>query len=379
MKSEHLKPLIAARPPFVSVYLDDSRDSAEAENEIDARRRDIRRQLEGHGVAEQTIAAVEGVILHGPAPVGRRGRAVIAAGGEVLIDVHLAAPPQNTVVRASQYPYFLPMLDAWRPAYIFAAVDRLGADITVRRGDAVESETLAGEGFPVHKPNSAGWHGYGDVERSAEEAVRMNVRAVADRLTVLMDETEAEVLFVAGEVRTRSDTISALPERIAARVVPLHAGAAGHRIGELEAEDAIAAELDRRRAVAVARTDARFRAEIGRNSGLAAEGLHPVCAALRAGDVDTLIVGDPGETTVVIGSTRTMVAPDADALSELGEAPVEVARADEALPFAALSVGAPVVRAADDIALLDGAGVLLRYAAPGIVDTAGATTGSAAG
>lgn len=379
MKSEHLKPLIAARPPFVSVYLDDSRDSAEAENEIDARRRDIRRQLEGHGVTEKTIAAVEGVILHGPAPVGRRGRAVIAAGGEVLIDVHLAAPPQNTVVRASQYPYFLPLLDAWRPAYILAAVDRLGADITVRRGDTVESESVEGEGFPVHKPTSAGWHGYGDVERSAEEAVRMNVRAVADRLTALMDETGAEVLFVAGEVRTRSDTVSALPERIAARVVGLHAGASGHRIDELEAEDAIAAELDRRRAAAVAQTDARLRAEIGRNSGLAAEGLRPVCAALRAGDVDTLIVGDPGETTVVIGSTRTTVAPDADALSELGEAPAQVARADEAQPFAALSVGAPVVRSADDIALLDGVGVLLRYAAPGIVDTAGATTRSAAG
>lgn len=107
----------------------------------------------------------------------------------------------------------------------------------------------------------------------------------------------------------------------------------------------------------------QFEAEIGRGSGLAAQGLAEVCAALRDGDVDTLIVGELGEATVVTGKARTTVARDADMLSELGEPVDRVARADEALPFAAIAVGAALVRDDNRIAPLDGVGALLRYAA----------------
>ncbi len=44
----------------------------------------------------------------------------------------------------------------------------------------------------------------------------------------------------------------------------------------------------------------RFEAEIGRDSGLAAEGLAAVSSALRDGDVDTLIVGQLDLRTVGI-------------------------------------------------------------------------------
>lgn len=88
-----------------------------------------------------------------------------------------------------------------------------------------------------------------------------------------------------------------------------------------------------------------------------------MCAALRDGDVDTLIVGRLGDATVVTGKARTAVAPDADVLSEFGEPVERVARADEALPFAAIAVGAALVRADDQIAPADGIGALLRYVA----------------
>ena len=63
---------------------------------------------------------------------------------------------------------------------------------------------------------------------------------------------------------------------------------------------------DRRRVrAAPARRDRRdadrFRREKGRGSGLAAEALAAVCAALRAGGVDTLIVGELEDGTVVTG------------------------------------------------------------------------------
>ena len=246
------------------------------------------------------------------------------------------------------------------------------------RANAVRSETVDGGGYPVHKPVTAGWNGYGDFQHTTEEAIRMNVRAVAERLTELVDETGAEVVFVCGEVRSRTDVVSALPERVAARVSQSHAGAHGRRIGEGEISDVIDAEFEQRHVAGIAEMAERFRSELGRRSGLAAEGIAAVCAALRAGDVYTLIVGELGEATVVTGEARTTVAPNADVLSELGEAPVRVVRADEALPFAAVTVGASVVRAADHITPTDGIAALLRYARNDVIDPSRASRQSVA-
>ena len=172
--------------------------------------------------------------------------------------------------------------------------------------------------------------------------------------------------------------VSALPERVAARVCQLHAGALGRRIGEDEIGDLIDVEFERRRRTEIADIAQRFQTEIGRRSGLAAEGLTAVCTALRAGDVDTLIVGELGDATLVTGEELTTVAPDADALSELGEAPVRVVRADEALPFVAITIRASVVRVDDRIAPADGIGALLRYAPTGVLGDSGAPSRSVA-
>jgi peptide chain release factor subunit 1 len=106
----------------------------------------------------------------------------------------------------------------------------------------------------------------------------------------------------------------------------------------------------------------RFTAEIGRRSGLAAEGLGAVCSALRQGAVETLIIGDIEEATVVTDAELTTIAPNADVLSEQGAAPAKNLRADEALPFFAVSVSASLVRTDERIAPADGIGAVLRYA-----------------
>ena len=172
-------------------------------------------------------------------PWGAKAARIIATHEGVLIDEHLSSPPTATELRISEYPYILPLVEAdvRRPVYVFAAVDHEGADVTLHRGGTVTTQIVEGGGYPVHKPASAGWNGYGDVAHSAEEAVRMNVRAVADRVTELVDETGAEVVFVCGEVRSRTDVVSALPQRVATRVVQLHAGARGHRVTESEIRD----------------------------------------------------------------------------------------------------------------------------------------------
>ncbi len=365
MRSDRLRWLAKAEGPFASVYFDDSHDTQDAVEQLEVKWSDIRRQLEDLGAGGALVGRLEEAVLHHRPAVGRRGRAVIATGDQLLINETLASPPAAMVVRLSDYPYVVPLieLEMQRPTYVFAAIDHTGADITLYQGDAVNSTTIEGDGYPVHKPASAGWNGYGDFQHTTEEAVRMNCRAVADELTRLVDEANPEVVFLCGEVRSRVDVVAELPHRVAQRVSELHAGSRKSGIDEEEVRRLTAAEFARRRDVEMGDVAGRFEAEVGRGSGLAAQGIAAVCAALRVGDVDTLFVGELGDATVVTGAAPTAVAPDADTLSDFGEPVRRVARADEALPFAAIAVGASLVAAGDRIAPADGVGALLRYVA----------------
>ncbi|MDF2822871.1 MAG: hypothetical protein K0R68_279 [Mycobacterium sp.] len=56
------------------------------------------------------------------------------------------------------------------------------------------------------------------------------------------------------------------------------------------------------------------------------------------------------------------VAPNPNVLSEHGAAPTRTLRADEALPLAAVAVGADLVRTDERIAPKDGVAAVLRFA-----------------
>jgi hypothetical protein len=347
------------------VYFDDSHDTADAAEQLETKWHDIHKHLETRGAGRAVIDKLEEAVLNHRPAVGRRGRAVIATSDQVLVNERLISPPPATVFRLSDYPYIVPLieLEMQQPSYVFAAVDHAGADITLYQGGTISSTTIEGGGYPVHKPATAGWNGYGDFQHTTEEAIRMNCRAVADQVTRLVDKADPKVVFLRGEVRSRTGVVSELPQRVSQRVSQLHVGTRKSGIDSEEIRHLTAAEFARRRGIEMTDIADRFEAEGGRCSGMAAEGLADVCAALRDGDVDTLIVGQLGDATVVTGKALTMVAPDADVLSELGEPVERVARADEALPFTAIAVGASLVRADHRIAPADGVGALLRYVA----------------
>lgn len=381
MESEYFRPLTNAAGPFASAYFDASFNSADTATRVAAICTDVRKGLDDRGAEPAVIARLEEAILRSKPAVGRRGRGVIASADRVWLNESLSDPPPVTVLRASSYPYLLPFAGSSlrRPPYLFAAVDHFGADITLNRDEAVRSETVDGGGYPVHKPASAGLNGYGDLQHTAEEAIRKNVRAVAMRLTELVDETGAEIVFVCGEVRSRTDVTSELPQRVAARVVQLHAGERGRRAFESEFREEVDEVFERRRDTETTKLVDRFRSETGRGSGLAAEGLGAVCEALREGAVETLIVGDLADKTVVTGAELTTLATDADELSELGEAVNGVARADEALPFAAVAIGAGLIRADSGFTPVDGIAALLRYRPTGTAQGKGHVHRSPAG
>lgn len=364
MDSQRFRKLLDAPGPFASVYFDDSHDTHDAEAQLELKWRAVKEELERQHAGATVIGQIEDAIMNLRPPIGRSGRAVIAGADGVLINEHLARPAATDVVRVSELPYLVTILEQSfdHPDYVLVVVDHSGADITTHIGGTLRAETVDGGGYPVHKSAGAETAGYGDPQLRTEEAARKNVRAVADRVAELADDKAIEVIFVVGEVRSRSDLLAALPERLQERAVALEIGArhSGHDFAEIE--HAIEGEFVKRQLRTIDDAAQRFTAEIGRQSGLAAEGLGAVCSALRQGAVETLIVGDIGDATVVADEGLTTIAPDENVLSEQGAAPAKTLRADEALPVSAISVGAALVRTDERISPADGVGAVLRYA-----------------
>lgn len=364
MDSDRFRKLLDAPAPFASVYFDDSHDTHDAEAQLELKWRALKEDLEDKGASQPVIDDIERAVLDLRPPIGRSGRAVVASAEGVVLNEHLLRPPAQTTVRVSEVPYILPIVEHGfhHPDYLLVEVDHTGADITRKAGGTLHSETVDGGGHPVHHAAGAESAGYGDPQLRSDEAARKNMRAVADRVSELVDAANIDLVLVVGEVRSRSDLLAELPERIGQLTEQLHVGARHSGHDDEEVQRAIEAACTHRHLNVIDDAAQRFTAEVGRQSGLAAEGLDAVCSALRQGAVDTLIVGDIGEATVVTDDGLTTVAPNENVLSEQGAAPAKTLRADEALPVFAISIGASLVRTDERIAPADGVGALLRYA-----------------
>jgi peptide chain release factor subunit 1 len=383
MVSELLRPLLTTRGPFASVYFEGSHDTQDAAAHLDVRWRGLREQLVEQGAARSVTADIERAVMDLRPPIGRGGRALIAGAEGVVVNKQLLRPPAATVVRVSELPYIVPIVehDFKYPNYLLVTVDHTGADITVHTNSTLRDETVDSGGYPVHKASGAETAGYGYPQLRTDEAACKNLRAVADRVSELVDDTTADAVFVAGEVRPRSDLLAALPDRIAERAVSLQVGArrSGHGFDEVQQD--IHAQFLQQRLDVIGDVARRFEAEVGRRSGLAAEGFGAVCSALGQGAVETLIIGDIGGDTVVADEDLRIIAPNAIALAEKGAAAfgfpygpnaiavaeqgaaaAKTVRADEALPLFAVSIGASLVRTDERIAPADGVGAVLRYA-----------------
>ncbi len=357
--------LLGHHGPFASVYFDMALNVPDGQARVDATWHDIRRALLQQGADNMIVANLETAVPQQLSIAGPRGLIATADG------VHVAATagyPRSglPLIRVSELPYVLPLIngDLWHPSYLFVAVDREGAELTAHHNHhRICRETLNGDGFPVHKAATAGWNGYGDFQHNVEEAVRINIRTVASRVTELAEEISAAMIFVSGQVRTRAELMAELPKRLATSVVALPCGASGRRLSEHEAQEFIEEVLRNRRASEMHHLTGTFAQERGSQSGRAVDGLAAVCAGLRDGNVETLLIGELGAAAVLLGAGPTTVATDADTLSELGQAPRGVARADEALPFAAIAGRSTIAYADRNLTLTDGVGALLRHRA----------------
>lgn len=362
-----LREVLEHKGPFASIYIDGSHDTEDATKEGALRWRAVRARLVEQEPGESTLAALDEAMDSRSPAVGRAGRFVVAAGDGVLIDEYLPAPPAVPVARVSSLPYLLPLAAAGKQCvpHVVVLVDQIGAELRAvdGQGGVLADYSVTGRDHPVHKVRGAGWS-HRNVQRRAEATVKHNVDEVARETAHLVQRTRPRLLVLAGDPTPRAQLHAALPASCREIAVELDTGrrASGSDRGSFQ-HDVAEVVAQRWRAERDAVLE-RFRAELGRDGGRAVQGLRPTTEALREANVEALVISESGfdDKEVWTGSNPRLVAVEQADLHTIGTSGRVHGRADEALPAAAIAVGARLLADAPERPrLADGVGALLRH------------------
>lgn len=317
MDLQSIRHLYDATGPFVTVYLEGRSPAEDAAQQVRLRWDSLRRQLAEAGADDETLSALDAaVVVEEITEVQTDGRVLVATAAGVLLDEHWDA-----AVGAGDAAHFTeePELGAYvreaaRSVRLLVAIaDQHGA--TVRRIVAADQHALdqkgaqdvgSESGESVHKPRE-GAFSHSQIQRRADEAVKQNVRGVADRLDEITRQWRPDLLVLAGEVQGRT----ALRDEISPALSEIQREAERGGLEDRNGEDALAEEL-RTLAAEVASERSRSdgeRLHQAEAHDLAAEGVHAVARALEMGAVDTLLLNyeQPAvdEATLLAGSART--------------------------------------------------------------------------
>jgi len=361
--------LYERRPPFATVYLDTTRSNADAAHAIDLRWKEQRHTLAEHGADEATLAALDAAAGQDRGVPGPHGQALVAAGGEVLLERVLPAPPRRELAQWGPLPHLMPMLAqlAESVPYVLVRCDRVGADIEAYGafGQQTNSKEVEGGTLHIRKVKPGGW-AHKHYQQRSENLWDHNAQQVAEETDRIVRESGARVLAVTGDVRAREALTGHLGPRSRAMLAELDASGRGAGTSD----DALREALERLLSEVSVRdrqaTLADFAEQRGRH-GRAVEGLADTVQALQRAQVDTLVLlDDPSSTaTLYIGDSPEQLALRPEDLSTLAIDEPRQERADAALVRAAAGTGAALLvvpRGGNDASIAGGVGALLRYA-----------------
>ena len=360
-----LAPAYAASGPVATAYLDTTSAVEGAAAKIAARWRARREELAAQGADEATLDAMAEAAGrdHGDGA----GQVLVGAGGGLLLDGRLPAPPRRETATWGPLPDVLPMVSVLADAvpYVLVVANRAGADITAYgdQGDAAGERHVHGGTFDIRKVKPGDWAAK-KYQQRAENLWQTNAKSVAEQVAGLATSVRARVIVAAGDVRALAYLRESLPPpaREILREVDEGGRAAGASAASLE-------EHVRRLVAEAAVRDTmtvldEFEQERGQRDR-AVEGLAHTVAALRRAQVQTVVAGDElaGEALLYIGSEPMQIAlSDAD-LADLGADEAVAAPAGPAILRAAVATGADVVFVpGGPTRLVGGVGALLRYA-----------------
>lgn len=364
MDTARLRELVTAEGPFASVYFDDTHDTEDAAKLLDLRWRELRERLSEQGATRSTLDALESAVHAGNPPVGPSGRALVAAGDEVLVDTELDTPPARPIARLSKLPYLVPLVELGErpPAHVVAVADRVGADVTAvdRDGHVVDARTVEGADHHIHKVPGGGWS-HRNIHAHAEELSKRNIELAAEHVAELARRIGAGLVVVAGETQARKALLHALPESVRGHATEVGSGGRQQGADNDELDRQIRDLLERSGQARRDEAAERFRAALAQPTGLAVQGLEATTTAIREHNVETLLVDRPADVAVLTGSDPTLLGLQEEELRAHGVETIDRRPADEALAVAAIAVDADIVHTGDRLDLTEGFGAILRH------------------
>lgn len=377
MNLDFLRPLYDEIGDYVSVYLATDRRHEDASQAIDLRWRDAREQLAQAGASEESLRAVAEVI-NDPGRAAP-GQAVFARNGTVLFAATLDGPPRRQIARLAPLPHLMPLLAQRRPPipHLRVSATKAGGEIVaIGGGGGLWRDWVAGKDWPVHKTQVGGWS-QDRFQRSAEETWDENAKQLAAEVAKVAGQIGAGHVVVGGDVRARGLLLDHLPKLLRESAVVVGEEVTADSQAMAEAADRALAEW--------AGSEARERFDdwqTRRAHGRGVDGLGPVTAAFRAGQVsDLLLADDPSSTaTALIGPGDNDIGTSRDELLEWGLAEDQIFqdRADAAILRAIVRTDAELhflppdlVQAGDQTAIggiavpRDGVAAALRFSLDG--------------
>lgn len=348
--------------PFASVYVPEPAPSEDAAHEYELLARSVSDELEHKGTSPTLVKQVVDAMAERPSTQLRGTRAVVATESRTVVDRIIVTPLERPLVRYSPVPYLLPLAQsdhALRPRLV-VLVDAAGADIEFygRSGDERDADSYDAGQEPVHKVRSGGPRGaYHDSPAVAEDAIRLNIAEVAEWVTRKAGEHRNPVVFVGGEVQSRSAVVEQLPNE---RIVEVESGSRSEGFGATRLGTEIAEHLLLMQTETMEEAAERYRHAASGDERLGVDGLEGVSKALREANLETLLVTEPTDATVFAGDQPTLVSPERADI-DTGGAEGRRMRADEALPFAAIAVDADIIAVDERLTLRDGFGAILRH------------------
>lgn len=243
MKFPWLKSALEQEGPFLSLYIDTTRTNENAATEITNRWQWLRGQVAADGAPKALLDRIEDSLLRPSTIGGRHGRAIIAAGDQLLIDRVLPAPPRRDAGAYGDRPLLLPLLQLTPHAIrqLLIEVDRAGADLHLRAAtdpsleksteDLGEDAVVEGGHDELHKTSKSGvsrngWRG-DNFEARVEDSWERNADVVAEQVNRLVLRHDPHMVILTGDVRAQSLLKDSLRREVTDRLFEVPGGTRG--------------------------------------------------------------------------------------------------------------------------------------------------------
>ncbi|MFB7451198.1 hypothetical protein [Streptomyces sp. NPDC056194] len=362
MRLSFLEPLYAEPGPYVSVYLDTSRNIEHPDRAIALRWRRLRESLSRQGADRGLLNVLDEAVGTDTEVPGAHGQTLFSAHGTLVLNGELPRPPEHDSARYGTLPEAMPLVTQHVPEIPYMAV-------VVHYGGLPTAET---HGWVTLEAETGTWPAStvtpGDRlhRRVAVATWHRTALRLGHRLDEWARRAHADAVVVGGDEWACNVLVRRLPLALRDKVV---------RVGGRT-------PTDTGRALLEPQLDGVFRGRmaahdrelvdvfIGRRAldGPVAEGLAAIVAALQRGQVAALLLNRPPSSSLRLwaGSQPTQLALSEAELTSFGVRAPREERADEALVRALVGTGAELVVVPEsELRLYEGVGALLRYTDPG--------------